>query len=148
MYNYVYINVIKAMFDRKAYNRRWVYNKRHGLPTRTTPKLDLTAEDRRIRKNNRNKEYTKRRKENRKRRLIEKFDVGFCPICEETYRMQLHRKDGKPHKTWVSITNAEFDKVIQSDDYIWICYWCHKHIHWCMKYLRMTWDEIKTRLKL
>jgi len=132
--------------ERREYNRKWMRNKRAGLPTRMTPKLELTDEDRRIRKNQRNKKATEKRQANRKARLIEKFGEEKCPICGELYRMQLHRKDGKPHRKWYFMTNIQFDEVIQSDDYIWVCYWCHKHIHWCMKHLSMVWDEIKSRL--
>jgi hypothetical protein len=138
----------KTMFDRKKYNREWLYNKRHGLPTRTTPKLNLTDEDRKIRKNQRNEKSNDKRQTNRKAKLIQKFGKDYCPIDGQSYRMQLHRKDGVPHKKWQIMTNAEFDEVIQSDEYILVCYWCHKHIHWCMRYMDMIWSEIKLRLKL
>ena len=58
----------------------------------------------------------------------------------------IHRKDGAKHKRPKDMTNAEFNEFLKSDDYILLCCACHASVHWCMRYLKMTWEEIKLRL--
>jgi len=148
------MNVQKDKRDRRKYfseyHKKWYQLKKAGLPTRTTPKLELTNEERRLRKNLRNRKSQAKRINNRRLALSKKYGE-LCYICGENsvakhFRVQLHRKDGAPHKKWFHMTNAQFDEVINGDEYILICYWCHKHLHWCMKYLGLVWEEINSRL--
>lgn len=126
----------------REYQRDWCKRKRAGLPTRTT-KL-LTEEEKKAHIKISAMKSRRRRRKCRRNQLIEKF--GKCLICTDDYWMQLHRKDGNQHKKWAEMTNAEFKTMLDGNDYVWLCYNCHKHVHWCMEHLGMTWQEIQKRL--
>jgi hypothetical protein len=84
-----------------------------------------------------------------KKRLMKEMFENKCKFCnfEATKKGQwtiIHRKDGKKHKSsreW----NINDMKKINKDEYIRVCGRCHVGIHWCMKYLGMTWEEIEKR---
>jgi hypothetical protein len=143
------INVtIHDIEKKRDYDKNWQRRKRAGLPTRTKPIMTNTERIKR-RKEVRQKANNKRF-ENRLKQIVEKFGKDLtdktlrCEICYGKYYPSLHRKDGQPHRLWRDMTNEEFEEMINGNDYVIICYDCHKHIHWCMKYLLMTWEEIYT----
>lgn len=133
---------------RRTYQNEWMKRQRAGLPTRT--RVFLSPEERKRRKNERNSRWGKERYIERKRRKDEKFGI-FCGICGNDdnlgrKRLFLHKKDGLPHKCWSGMINEEFEELIESNDYIKLCYECHKLVHGCMKLLNMTWSDIEERL--
>ena len=67
-----------------------------------------------------------------------------CLICKFKDRITIHRKDGNNHKDFRDMSWDEINDIVTTDKnkYVSVCYKCHKNIHWCMKYLGMTWNEI------
>lgn len=132
--------------DRK-YKREWAMRKRHGLTTRMTPlQLRLTPVERMVHKRKTNKKSSSKRRQNRKAALQSKFG-NVCIICSGNYYLTIHEKHGKAHKKFWDMTNEEFQKMLASEDFIELCYDCHKAVHWCMTHLDMTWEEIRVRLQ-
>lgn len=84
-----------------------------------------------------NADYRQRRKEQTAQVLGTE-----CFFCGYEERCIIHRKDGTPHKKFKSMGKAEYAEHIQSDDYVIVCFHCHKGVHWAMKWLNLTWDEI------
>lgn len=76
-------------------------------------------------------------------RLGEKADELFgssCIICgrgKKSSRMICHQKYGKKHNC-VNLTYA----VNHPEEFVRLCYACHKGVHWVMKYFKMTWEGI------
>jgi len=128
----------------KEYEHQWYLRKKAGLPTKTTIKLT----DEEIKKHIfiTKKKFREKRRIERTNKIRLKFGER-CNICNDTYYLHIHKKDGTKHKTWTDMTNEEFDKFINlnSNDYVQLCYNCHKAVHWCMYYLSMCWEEIKNK---
>ena len=63
-----------------------------------------------------------------------------CSICGKGNRVLVfHRIDGKLH----SNTNVAKLVLEEPDEFTLLCrHQCHVSVHWCMKYLGMTWDDI------
>ena len=134
---------------RRAYQTAWMQNWRAGLPTRAAKLLSSEEKKRRLRK--RNREYEIKRYAKQKEKVEERFGT-YCRMCGNgdalgRKRLFLHRKDGMPHKWWSALSNRKFDEFIESDDYIKLCYECHKLVHGCMKFLNMTWSDIEERME-
>lgn len=77
----------------------------------------------------------------RKRREALKLLGSVCFFCgRDTKRMTIHEKSGKGHKGTAVYLVFKFP-----DDFVLLCYPCHKTVHWCMEYLNMTWEDIKIK---
>ena len=79
-----------------------------------------------------------------KRDVLLKHFGNSCKICEHTSRTTLHNKKGATHKDFADLTWNEIDDLIQNQsmDYVSLCFYCHKSVHWCMKYIGMDRSEI------
>ena len=120
----------------------WQRRKRAGLPTRTTP--ILTEEERILRKHNSSLNAGRKATLTRRNKLREVFGDKCC-ICGNTIHLTIHEVNGKPHKRIWSISNAEFEKVLADKaNFAQVCWLCHKHVHWVMKYLKLTWNNIRS----
>lgn len=136
---------------KKEYDRKWHENKRKGLPTRTTPIIPIN--ERAGRRKKVRQKANQKRKSVRRKAIEDKFGKEWtdgtvrCEICCGRYYLTLHRKDGLLHRLWQAMTKEQFNEMIQSNDYTIICYDCHKHVHWCMKWLSLTWEQISNLKK-
>ena len=132
------------------------------MVTRTTPKL--TPEESKIkshiRKTKAKRKYT-HSLTTKRRELIIKLFGNVCEICrckiDETsvvnvkgkqilrINARLHRKDGSKHRRLQDMTPTEIEKIytFERDLYAPVCKSCHNGVHWCMRTLGMSWDEIK-----
>lgn len=126
--------------ERRKYQQGWYQRKHAGLPTKTRTKLEVLEQVEREKISK--KKWKEKRNNLRRQQIIEKFGER-CPICNDTYRLQIHRKDGTPHERWMNMNNTEFWLLISSNDFVQLCFNCHKAIHWCMYYLGMKWEDIK-----
>jgi len=88
-----------------------------------------------------------RRREKRQTLLREKFG-DKCSICGDTYYLQIHRKDGKKHKKVRDMSNAEFNALMNGDNFAQLCFNCHKAVHWCMEYLGLLWNDLETKIHI
>jgi formate dehydrogenase assembly factor FdhD len=137
----------KTIEERRKYVREWMYNKRHGLPTRTT--IRPTKEESREKRNIREQRYRKARRE-RSRKYLEFIYGKTCVICGEERIMIIHRKDGKKHKLFTNMSITQIKKELEShkDEYVRVCGICHAGVHWAMTYLGLKWEDIPLRSKL
>lgn len=58
--------------------------------------------------------------------------------------MTVHRKDGKKHKKLSDMSLKELRNLIKKhkNEYILLCYGCHKAVHWIMENFGFKWDDI------
>lgn len=116
----------------REYSRNWMRRKRLGLPTKLRKKL--TEKEKRNRKLKYRRMY--------ERRIRKKRDKIFklqCWICNSTIRLCLHKKDGEPHR---SSTTSILEAIKNPDQWIRLCGKCHDGVHFCMKHLGMSWEDI------
>lgn len=62
-----------------------------------------------------------------------------CVFCKHSGRIYFHEIHGKPH---LANMNGLTYMRKHADDFVPLCYNCHKAVHWCMKFLQMEWKEI------
>lgn len=75
---------------------------------------------------------------NKKRREAEEVFGRECKLCHGKVNLCYHKKDGKPHIHWLACILA----LKNPNDWVRLCYPCHKSVHWCMKHFKMSWEEI------
>lgn len=78
-----------------------------------------------------------------KRKEALKLLGSLCFVCGCNQRkFVFHEKAGKAHSSCTPFL------VLQNPErFVLLCEFpCHQMVHFCMKYLRMTWIEIKERL--
>lgn len=126
----------------REYQHNWYLRKKYGSTTRTTKKY--TDEER---KNNRklslskyNLKYNKLKKD-----IIDNLFGKTCFFCGDKVKI-IHRKDGMPHKKINAMSINELNNI-NKDDYVRVCRLCHRGIHWTMKYLNLSWEEICSKKK-
>jgi len=136
-----YISIITPFIyhkNKKRYCSRSCANKRK-LSNKTKEKISAGVKQSYIGRTHHNKG-----KSERSDLFIRLFGTRcfFCNFeAKKGQWTSIHKKDGEKHKlpcTW-SIKDL---KNIEADDYVRLCGTCHKSVHWCMKYLEMTWEEI------
>lgn len=75
---------------------------------------------------------------------LEVFD-SKCAICKRSPErkncLHFHKKDGTKHKNRFSGVYLK-----NPDEFVLLCVWCHKGVHFSMEYLGMTWEEIWDKL--
>lgn len=122
------------------YCRDWARRKRKGLVTRTTPlPKKLTEEELRERKRKHN--TTQRIK---KRNIINEHLGIKCVFCGYQDRLVTHRKDNKEHKRLMGLSISDLLMELKSKEYVYVCFHCHKGIHWCIEHLGFSWKKIQT----
>ncbi len=124
----------------RRYGRDWARRKRKGLITRTTPQpRKLTEEELKERKNTHNKTHRMKR-----RKIINEYLGTKCLFCGYKDRLVTHRKDNKEHKRLMSLSLVDLIRELKSKEYVYVCFHCHKGIHWCMRYFGFSWEKIKS----
>lgn len=127
----------------RKYQREWARNKRKGLPTKTLPiPKKLTEEE--IKEH---KKINNQNCRNKKKGIIKKYLGERCVICKYGERLITHRKDNKKHKILMGLSIQNMINELKSDKYVHVCFHCHKGIHWCIKYLGLSWEEILSKVK-
>jgi hypothetical protein len=100
-----------------------------------------------IEKQRRNNISVKRNKN--KRQYLLNHIGNTCNICNFNHRLRIHKKDGNRHKDFREMNWKELNDIITNhiDEYVTVCHKCHSHIHWCMKFLNLNYDNIKDIIK-
>lgn len=131
----------------RTYQRNWQRRKKAGLPTATGKAVKIRKQSKKTRLIKERNRSVKARK--RKREFLMKEIGECCYICKRKYsdghNIVIHTKSGKEgtHPSFSNLSWNEIKNMIShKEEYVSLCYGCHKGIHWCMKYLRMTWSEI------
>ena len=95
--------------------------------------------------NNRFKTIPERRKYvNRKmkdRYIVIKNEIDevlgtSCIICGSIKKLEKHEKQGNDHDMAIRYYRNNLD------DFVLLCYWCHKSVHWMMVNMSFSWDQI------
>lgn len=135
---------IKDKEKNKAYQREWKRRQRVGLTT--TTKVQLSESEMQARA----KRYIERTRSNTKKwriKLRKKRDLVFgtsCSLCGYDKILDLHRKDGEPHKGDTTQINQALK---EPDKWIRLCRFCHGGVHFCMEKLALEWGDIENYLK-
>lgn len=77
------------------------------------------------------RDYTKRLKEK-----IQTLLGNKCVVCGKTEKLVAHEIHGKPHAKRVHYI------LNHIEDFVLVCYSCHNGIHFCMKHLGLTLEQI------
>ena len=129
----------KNIEDKRRYQREWLRRKNAGLPTRLT--VPNSPEEReRLLKERRRRTTAKRRQ--RRRKYRDEYVGGQCYFCGYPERLIVHRKDGEPHTKPSEWGLKKYHDEVKTGMYATLCYKCHKHVHWCMTILGLTWEEM------
>ena len=96
------------------------------------------------------KEYLRRKNDESEKRCKQYLETHLgseCKICHEKWidngkRCFLHYHNilGLKHST------SPFYIKNHIGEFVRLCNNCHKHVHWNMRYLNISWNEIKERL--
>ncbi len=76
-----------------------------------------------------------------------------CILCGASLsrRLVCHEIHGLPHPKMSRLGLAKFREIISSTapfyEFVRVCYIEHKHIHWAMEHLHMSWPEIYAQYK-
>ena len=151
---------IKDVEKNRAYQREWARRKRLGINTKivnnhkyksTVEEKRLRAEERRLlmtpEERNSRQEREKRRFLEKRKQLKDKLDQLLgkkCGICGSDFSFVTHEIHGIPH---VGNGSDQFvDAFVRPEDFVRLCYPCHKGVHWVMKWFNMSWGEIMDKV--
>lgn len=73
------------------------------------------------------------------RKLADEIFGTECYLCERKINVGLHEIHGLKHD--LSFTQAL--AVKHPEDFVRLCYPCHKAVHWIMIHFALSWEEIK-----
>ena len=93
----------------------------------------------------RRKQYQKEYLRKYRQRIREEADKIFgkkCYICDRERRLVFHKKDGEKHQHTLTALLA----LKNPEEYVKLCEWCHKAVHWLMEWFDMTWEDIIKKL--
>lgn len=122
----------------REYQRVWMNNKRAGNVTRTTlVTKKLTHEEVKLRQKRCQNEYN-----NKVRAKADELFGTSCFFCGKTAALALHKKDGQRHNDSLTARYA----IEAPQEWVRLCIFCHKIVHWNMGHLGMSWEEIVSRL--
>lgn len=89
----------------------------------------------------RNKQKRKKTRIERRKRIKELLGAKCFFCSHEDTHIECHEIYGKKHP---STGKYILDHL---DDFIPLCNWCHSAVHWCMKYLGLSWNQILEMVK-
>jgi len=132
---------------------RYLKNRKRRLEQMKTYREEHKEERKRYLKKNREhfKAYAKERNKSlsketqKKRKEIFELLGGKCFICsfEKIERLRFHKKDNKSHPKHPN----HFDLILKNpEDWVALCSFCHRHVHWCMEFLKMSWVDIEKEI--
>jgi len=88
----------------------------------------------------------------KKRKLVDEAFGRECYFCHKSDGkvINIHRKDGKPHKKIKEMSLDDIKDLVANhkDEYVAVCSLCHTAVHWCMKVLGLTWNELLSRVAI
>lgn len=64
-----------------------------------------------------------------------------CLSCKWEGKVYFHKKDGQPHGKHTALLVLK-----NPEQFVILCHHCHEAVHWVMKHLGLTWDEISAHL--
>jgi hypothetical protein len=133
----------------RDYQREWARRKKLGVSTKgilndiipeKVPRILLTPDERRLRRN-----ASGIKSRNKRKAKLDKLIGSDCIICNSTRSLVTHEIYGIPHNG--NGRDLYVDAFERPQDFVRLCYSCHKGVHWVMKWFNMTWDEIISTIK-
>lgn len=106
---------------------------------------EVRAYHREWHKKNRKKSRESSRKYEVKRKLEARNLLGDkCFFCSKDRRLHFHKKDGQNHRG----IPAFLEVRKKPEAWILLCAVpCHKVVHWMMKFLDISWEQIEKRYR-
>lgn len=141
---------------RRLYGRKDYFKHREARLKQKKEAYEINKDGFKDKKKVYNKEYREKNKErliqkNRsrnaeyKKHMYDSLGRKCCICaCSETRVLIGHEIHGNSHRG--NRSYQEYQRRPQ--DFVCICRWCHRAVHWCMKYLDMKWTEIGSRVQL
>jgi len=125
--------------EQKKYQREWYQRKKRGEETKTKHIVTLST----IEKNVRKRAIMKRLRREKREFLLDKFGHN-CIVCGKE-QVALHNIYGDEHKDFTDMSWENVRVLVdsQKDVYKPLCKYCHRSIHWAMKYLHLQWNDIE-----
>jgi len=66
-----------------------------------------------------------------------------CHFCGYKDRLVVHRKDGLKHPKISAMSKKQINRIKEDkDEYIVLCFRCHKSVHWVMNNLKLSWEDM------
>ncbi len=127
----------------KEYQRLWYLKKIGKLNKEITDILDnkYGKRKRKQRLTDKEKKELRVKKSKELRRIRDLIFGDKCYICCSKVGLVAHKKDGIKHKYNIMVTILDYKK------YVRLCTSCHKGVHFCMKYLKYSWEDVYKIIK-
>ena len=132
--------VYKDKNKQKKYQQEWYQRKQKGLDTRIVKRKEMSPKEIKESRNDSNKRHFQKKK-----RIIEVSLGSVCTICGSIKTLRSHRKDGKSHKDLTNISLSALNYEMKNRTFVKLCSRCHGCVHWCMRYLGMSWGQISRK---
>lgn len=90
------------------------------------------------------------KKDNRQkiRDLKIKYLGDKCFICKrENKTLMAHEIYYKPHKRFWNMLPRDVEELLKPNNFVHLCYICHKNVHWVFDNMGFTWKQICKHLK-
>jgi len=118
---------------RKQHWRKWYLNHKEGRQKRGREYYAKHPDKMKVK-------Y--RRWREKKNKIIRELLGNKCKVCGNSkHKLYCHEIYGRKHKIW--------EMIIHPENFVLLCYGCHKGIHWCMKELGFSFEDIlKNRMNL
>jgi hypothetical protein len=129
----------KNKIKNRKYQREWQWKRIRGLLTKSPIKRKKMSKNE-LRERQR---LTNKRCRKKKREYIFGIIGSHCIICEKKANT-VHRIDNARHKAFEEMSMLEVIEELSKnhDKYAPTCHNCHVNIHWCIRYLGITWEEV------
>lgn len=138
----------------REYQREWERRKRLGLETKGIRKrkpAEPDSPDKRQRarelynKNAKKRSDIRKEKRNAKKEKLNMLIGSKCILCDSERSLVAHEIHGIQHNG--NGSDLFVDAFERPDDFVRLCYSCHKGVHWAMKFMGMSWEDINKNLK-
>lgn len=78
----------------------------------------------------------------RKREEAIKLLGGQCYFCSHASHLNFHKKSGGKHGF---NSSSPYLVLKNPEEWALVCVNCHKAVHWCMRHLGFSWEEIERK---
>lgn len=78
-------------------------------------------------------------------KIADEFLGNRCVLCGSQKHLVSHEINGHPHVKFTRIGSRQFRALIGTGQFVRLCFICHKHVHWSMKWFGYNWTQICER---
>ena len=133
---------MKTVEEKRAYAALWYQNRKNGIPTNTRFRASEEHKRERI---NRTAKKTRAKKYKMWKDKVNSLLGTKCIICGSTSHLICHKKDGEKHHGYCGTLFV--DAITNPNEFVRVCYGCHKGIHWSMQWFNMSWEQIISNIE-